>query len=428
MVLRPRYTSPLSGAHPVFFTPKRLKLYLGALLVIQIFTILSGLAILRTPRGRYIDLRTFYTAGYMLRTHQASLLYDYATEQRLQTVIVSPDPRALPLMSPPFTALLFVPLTHVSFGCAHAVLAGINILLLAACITLLQPFLSTLSARWKPAPAFLFLSFLPACVATLMGQLSVMLLLIYCAGFICLWGNHNLLAGLILSLAIMKFQVAIPIAILFFLWRQWRFTAGFIAGSVLLTALSIRIVGLAPFFAYLHSLYSMTSAVSAQRSIQLQYANLPEQMPNLYGLLFTVTRGAPWSRILILTLSVALFLWTAHQRPSLPLALSAAMLVSYHLFFYDLTLLLLPLSLLTDHLLRSPEPTHPRGLRLLTTKISVCVLLLTPFIRLFTSSNETCWLALPILALTLASPWWPALHGQADPALADAALDRAPAV
>jgi hypothetical protein len=412
----------------VFFTPKRLKLYLGALLVIQIFTILSGLAILRTPRGRYIDLRTFYTAGYMLRTHQAPLLYDYATEQRLQNTIVSPDPRALPMMSPPFTALLFVPLTHLSFGCAHAVFAGINILLLAACIALLQPFLTTLSARWKPAPALLFLSFLPACVATLMGQLSVMLLLIYSAAFVALRRNHNLLAGLILSLAIMKFQVAIPIVILFLLWRQWRFTAGFIAGSAVLTALSLRIVGLASFLAYLGSLYSMTTAVSAERSVQLQYAILPDQMPNLYGLLFTLTRGAPWSHILILALSVALFLWTARQRPSLPLALSTAMLVSYHLFFYDLTLLLLPLSLLTDHLLRNPEPTHPRRLRLLTTKISVGLLLLTPFIRLLAGSNETCWLALPILALTLASTWWPSLHGQPDPTeLTDATCDLAPA-
>jgi hypothetical protein len=261
-----------------------------------------------------------------------------------------------------------------------------------------------------------------------MGQLSVMLLLLYCAGFVCLRRNRNLLAGLIVSLAIMKFQVAIPIAILFLFWRQWRFTAGFITGSAILTALSIRIVGLAPFLAYLHSLYFMTTAVSAQRPIQLQYAILPEQMPNLYGLLFTLTRGTHWSHILILALSVALFLWTARQRPSLPLALSTAMLVSYHLFFYDLTLLLLPLSLLTDHLLRNPEPTHPRRLRLLTTKISVALLLLTPFIRLLAGSNETCWLALPILALTLASTWWPSLHGQPDPTeLTDATCDLAPA-
>ena len=42
----------------------------------------------------------------------------------------------------------------------------------------------------------------------------------------------------------------------------------------------------------------------------------------LYGLLFTLTRGAPWSHILILTLSACLFLFTALQRPSLPVALT----------------------------------------------------------------------------------------------------------
>jgi hypothetical protein len=278
----------------------------------------------------------------------------------------------------------------------------------------------------------LFLSFLPAAIALIMGQLSFVLLLVFCACFVLLRRQQDLLAGLILSLALMKFQVALPVALLFLVWRQWRFIAGLLTGSALLIALSIRITGLAPFLAYLHSLLFMTTSVTADRVIQLQYAVLPEQMPNLYGLGFTLTRGAAWSHILILTLSAGLFLWTALQRPSLPLALLTAMLLSYHLFFYDLTLLLLPLPLLTDHLLATPQPTtaaeHPRNLRLLITQVSLAAFLIAPFLRFLIAADVTCLLALPLLALTLASPWWPSLCGPPDPTrLAKPSLELAPA-
>lgn len=410
----------------MFFTPKRLRLYLGALLVLQVCTLLSGLALLRTLRGHYIDFRSFYTAGYMLRTHQAALLYDYATEQRLQSALVSPAPRALPMMSPPFAALVFVPLSRLSFSAAHLVWSAINLVLLLACVPLLKPFLPTLSARWRPAPGLLFLSFLPAAIALLMGQLSVLLLLLYCACFVALRRDRNFLAGVILSLALIKFQIALPVALLFLLWRQWRFIAGFLTGGAILTALSIWILGLTAFSSYLHSLYWMTRTVSGDPATQLQFGILPHQMPNLYGLLFFLARGAGWSHLLILATSLALFVWTLRQRPSLPLALLTAMLVSYHLFFYDLTLLLLPLSLLADQLLSAPEPSasEPRDYRLLITQISLGALLLAPFLRLLIAGDQTCWLALPILGLALCSSWWPPLHGPPHPAaLADPSLE-----
>lgn len=391
----------------MFFTSKRLKLYLGALLLLQFCTCL---AFISPVRDRYIDFRTFYASGYMLRTGHAAQLYNYAAEQAFQSALVSPDPRALPMMSPPFAALPFVPLSYLGFWPAYIVFAALNILLLLASLILLKPFLTTLSTRWSAAPLLLFVSFLPAAVALLMGQISLALLFILCACFVVLRRSHDLLAGLILSLALIKFQIALPIALLFLLWRQWRFIAGFLAGSALLTALSIRILGLSNFSEYLHSLYSMTHNTTADRASQFHFGIIPSLMPNLYGLIFFITRGASWSHILILAISLALFIWAAVQRPSLSLALLTAMLVSYHLYFYDLTLLLLPLILLADHLLRTPATAHPRNTRLLITQISLGALLLLPLIRFFIPVNQSCLLAIPILALVLFSPWWPTLH------------------
>jgi hypothetical protein len=276
----------------------------------------------------------------------------------------------------------------------------------------------------------LFLSFLPVAVALIVGQLSILLLALYCACFVSLRRRHDVLAGLILSAALIKFQIALPVALLFLLWRQWRFIAGFLAGGVILTGLSIRIIGLDAFMPYLHSLYFMTRAAADDRATQSYFAVLPHQMPNLYGLLLTLADGATWAHPLILALSAALFLWTVLQRPSLPLALLTSLLVSYHLFFYDLTLLLLPVPLLADHLLRdsaTPQPTTAQSTdrRLLVTQISLGALLLAPFIRLFMPGDQTCWFALPMLALTLSSTWWPGLHGPPE-RLAEASLDPVP--
>jgi hypothetical protein len=414
----------------VFFTAKRLRLYLGALLIVQVCTLVSGVAVLRTARGHYTDFRSFYTAGFMLRTQQAAVLYDYPTEQRLQSVLAGFDRRALPMMSPPFTALLFVPLSYLRLNVAHLVWSGVSILLLLACIALLKPFLPTLSGRWRFAPALLLLSFLPVALVLLVGQISILILFLYCACFVALRRDRNFLAGLILSLALMKFQVALPVAVLFLFWRQWRFVGGFFTGGVLLTALSIRILGLAAFTSYLHSLYFMTHAVNGNPAVQLHFAILPYEMPNLYGLLFFLAGGAAWSHLLILAVSLALFVWAIRQRPSLSLALLTAMLVSYHLFFYDLTLLIMPLSLLADHLLGRLEPrtSQPRDYRLLITQVSLSALLLAPFARLLIAGDETCWMVLPVLGLTLFSGWWPSLHGLPQTApLAQSALAPAAA-
>lgn len=402
----------------MYFTAKRLKLYLGALLVLQACTLLTGIPIVA---HRYIDFRTSYTAGYMLRTGHATQLYNYTAEQHFQSALVSPEPRALPLMTPPFSVLLFIPLSLLSFWPAYAAFAAINVALLFISFSLLKPFLATLASRWTPAPLLLFLSFLPAAIALIMGQLSFVLLLLYCACFVALRRERSFLAGLILSLALIKFQIALPVAALFLVWRQWRFFVGFLIGGTLLTALSILIVGPAAFLPYLHSLFSMTHSITADRATQFHFGILPNLMPNLYGLLFVLTRGATWSHLLILALSLALFLWAIFQRPSLPLALLIAMLVSYHLLFYDLTLLLLPLPLLADHLLRipDPDPAAPTDRRLLITQIAVGALLCAPFLRLLIANDITCSLALPLLALPLACTWWPFLHGPPVPALLD---------
>jgi hypothetical protein len=343
------------------------------------------------------DFRTFYAAGHMLRTGEP--LYDYAAETAAQSALVSPNPLALPFMSPPYTALLFVPFSWFGFQTSYFLFLAFNLACFGLALFLLRPFIDRLNTKWRPAAALIGMSFLPLGIAMSFGQLSLLLLLLYCACFAALQSRRPILAGVFLSLALVKFQIALPVALLFLLWRQWRFFAGFLIGAVALTLLSLRITGVAATRAYLYSLLTMSQASSTGAG-QTKYAMFSAQMPNLYGLLHTVFFGAPWSLYLVILLSLLVLLWTTLQRPSLPLALLASLLVSYHLYLYDLTLLLLPMLLIFNTDIDLPLKGRRKA------AFFTCLLLAAATIEgtfVFSDFDYDFLFALPLAALFLLS-------------------------
>ena len=400
----------------MYFTPKRLKLYLWALLVLEILICLGFRSSIRSGA---IDFRSYYTAGSMLRTGQARLLYDYPTEQRLQSVLVTPEPVALPFFAPPFAALPFALLSLAPFKLALLLFGLANLALLALAVRLMRPQLPALIERWPLTPALLYLSFLPVGLTLVMGQLSTTLLLINCLAFTLLESGSPLLAGLVFSLALVKFQLALPVALLFLLWRRWRFTLGFLVGAAVLTALSAAIIGPHNLPSYFHSI-THTSAL-AGTTLQSTVGIGPGRMANLYGLFFTLTPTNRLATALTAVGSIAVLAWAATRRPSFPLALLVAILASYHLYPCDLTLLLLPISLLCNRLFdEAPTPTpapasQPSYLSWLQTHrrdILFCSLgtfLITPAIVEIIVNDLIFLLALPILALAVCPLDWSTL-------------------
>jgi hypothetical protein len=395
----------------VFFTAKRLKLYLWALLVLQVFTCIGFRSEIRSGS---IDFRSYYTAAHMLRTGHASLLYNYAAEQRFQNALVLPAPAALPFFAPPFTALFLVPLSYAPYLSALLIFSVVNLILLALAVRVMRPHLRALSNRWPPTPALLFLSFLPVGLTLVMGQLSILILLIDCLAFAALEAGAPFLAGLILSLALMKFQTAIPIALLFLLWRRWRFLFGFLTGASALVALSACIFGLHNLAPYIRSIIRMSAL--AGTPLQGAVGTAPRTMANLYGLFFMLTPTNYIATILTLTASLLLILWAARRPPSFPLALLVAILVSYHFYPCDLTLLLLPASLLCNRIFSEqtnpvPQPAGPRfrSRRLQILYCALGALLIGPLMVEIISYHLISLYALPILALAVCPLDWSAL-------------------
>ena len=175
----------------------------------------------------HADFRQLYAAGYMVRTGHASELYDARAQQQFQNALVGNDERALPFIRPAYQALLFVPFSLLPYRSAYLAFLAVNLLLLAMAFWLIASTMRNLARIWRGLPVFVFLVFYPIALALMQGQDSILLLVLLAAALVALDRGREMMAGMLVALGLFKMQIVIPIALLFLLWRRWRFFAGF---------------------------------------------------------------------------------------------------------------------------------------------------------------------------------------------------------
>src|SRR4029077_850811 len=204
-----------------------------------------------------------------------------------------------------------------------------------------------LSDRWKWVPSLLFAAFYPISRTLTQGQDSIIMLAILVGTLVALDQGKELTAGLLVGIGVFKFQIAIPIALLFVLWRRWRFSVGFGISSSIASAVSLWIVGLDGAREYMGILFSMSARLSSRADI-FRDPMTPNEMLNLRGLISAIFAGnlSPlWLQCVIFATSVVILLLAARQQPSLPLAITASSLISYHFIAHDATVLILPVAI-----------------------------------------------------------------------------------
>jgi hypothetical protein len=314
------------------------------LLMLQFVVCIDGLRL--GPNGSS-DFRQLFTAGYLVRSGQGSDLYNYDLEEQLQNRIVGPG-RALPFDHLAYEAVLFAPFSMLSFSTAYFVFAGFNILLLVAAQRLFRPYLVPLEPLGKFVPDAIFYCFLPMAIAIILGQDSILLLVLAVLAFIALDKGHDLRSGLLLSLGLFKFQFILPVVLLFFLWRRWRFVFGAAIGGIGVVCLSTWIAGISGMRAFGKTMIDMSVGLSGQAQ-RAKFATFPSAMPNLRGFIDTVasphlSAGAVQAGVIVSTLLVILA--ASRMRPSFHLAILASVLVSYHGLLHDSALLALPLGMI----------------------------------------------------------------------------------
>lgn len=360
----------------------------------------------RMSRG-YADFSNFYTAGKIVRAGQCGRLYDLAWQTQVQSEFSEAAAlrnRALPYMRPPFEALLFWPLSYLPFARAYLLWVLLSVVLVGVTAGYLRSQISGLRAIpwWLYYPAYF--SFYPVVYGFILGQDSALLLLLFGLMLVQWLNGRDFLAGCFLGLALIKFQLVLPLVFILILKRQFRPLAGFSVVAALLGGVSLWVVGWAGMAAYPGYLWRLNAKGAAA-------AIYPSVMPSLRGLVQGWTdplrpvHGLDWITAL---LSVAILVWAARQWPSaaprtakvywagLAVVFLATLLAGYHEFGYDLSLLLPVILLAARSVWEDRELDVPTRRILLT---SAAALMFPPLYLLLIITTRLNLMAVAVLGL-----------------------------
>lgn len=307
------------------------------------------------------DFSCFYRAGRMVMAGDGARVYDLAAQQafdqRLGTTFVAKQgqPFSLPFVFPPYTLALFAPLSCLPYRVAEFVWYVANVGMLLALPLVLRISLAA-SDRTIAAELLAPVLFLPAVLALMQGQTSILLLLLFAMTFATLAKRRETAAGCILAFALLKPQLALPLSLALAIWRKWRALAAMFWTGVALLGLSAAIAGWHATLHYPRALLEFNHLSSALGGEH------PESMPNLRGAVYLLLPGRSAAAVAGITIVLSMLLLavlaillkpSALSRTSYSLVLIAGCLVSYHAYLHDDSLLLLPILLITDELQRS---------------------------------------------------------------------------
>jgi Glycosyltransferase family 87 len=338
-------------------TQRKLTLYFSAMVAIHAYllwqmrdSISAGLP----------DFSIFYTAGRVLQSAGGSHLYDDNLQERLQR---SFSPQAverrgsiLPYNHPPFEALLFLPLVHLSYLRAYLVWLAINLILLFFTLTILRLHLACLGSTPFWLWALASLAFAPIFITLVQGQDSILLLFFCSMAFALLRKKSDFWAGSFMGAGLYKYHLVLPL----FLALSWRkhLLVGFLIIAVLLAGLSLYITGW-------HGLLNYPQYVwQSEHNAKYVWNQTTANTANLRGLLSAFFPNLPrFNLALLLICSLIVFGAMLHVSRRVVdasparlalifgLDLIGTVLLSYHAYIHDLSLLFLAIVLMFENLL-----------------------------------------------------------------------------
>lgn len=192
------------------------------------------------PTGQ--DLRIYLRAGQRLAGGES--IYDDALALR---GAVERDRWAVPsgpYCYPPTLAAMLSPLAGQPVGAVVLGFAALNVFLMAFCVWCTARFLPPEVARlWWPVIACVFLIYYPIHEDLVIGQTQVLLLSLMLGSLHLLRGKRQILAGIVLGLAI-AIKLFPAVLVVFFLWqRKWIAAASACLTGGLVLGLAFAVAG-----------------------------------------------------------------------------------------------------------------------------------------------------------------------------------------
>jgi hypothetical protein len=304
------------------------------------------------------DFLAFYTGASFFVQGRIAELYDFAAQAEFQRAVAEPHaPADLYLfVSPPSALPLFAPFGFWSYPAALLLWWATGLIALGLSARLLRnelPSLRKYSALRLSAASFLFF---PTVAWLLYGQATALVLLIYTGTFVLLRQGRDFSAGLCLGCLAFKPQLAVALALVLAFKARWKALCG---GAVcvacwLIAGLAFSPEALSGYWELAPALPDLLRSEHYPRwgihsafgfSVLLFDAVSPRLADALAMLLSTglvALLGCYWRRVS----------WTPGSRRwdlAMAATLALGLIISPHLFLYDLTLLLLPFAILWHH-------------------------------------------------------------------------------
>jgi hypothetical protein len=320
------------------------------------------------------DFLQEWIGGHVVLEGNYARFYDPAYAQSLEhnqalVGFAFRESEYLPLVYPPFYYLLVSPLSWLPFHVAALVWSG---LIVAAYFAAWRLFQGLTDSQAGPGvwllPASLL--FMPLVESFTTSQKGTVLLLILTATFYLLSSKRPYWAGLVFGLIAFKPQFALPIAIAMLCKQQWKFVAGGLTSGGILAALCMTL-GFDVCRQYVN--------FSTHAGEYLQNAGYDLTKSHAWSGFFALLLGGPGAFTTGATLAVSVatiaLVAIALRGPLDPTAtrfrwqysalIVATVLLSPHLYTYDLTVLLLPLGFVAASTSREASPPGLRWLSLL---------------------------------------------------------------
>jgi len=352
-----------------------------------------------------LDFPHFYAAARMVRDGRGQDLYDLLVQN--QYLSRYSGRVGIYFNHPPFETLIYLPFAMFPLSRAYTLWCAFQALLLIAVARLLE---RNVLRRWSwriLVPVFLL--FVPALLDFLQGQDSLLLLFLLTSAFVALERKRKFEGGCLLGCGLFKFHLVFPATLPFLFEKPKKLAWGFASLAVALLLVSIWISGWAVIAVYPRFLLHLNGVALAGIH--------NTQKANLRGLFGLMLPGSENAALCLTLLSSALILWLTVRSNALAMrgacsarlafanAVCAAVLVGYHLSPHDLTILLLPMILLVDHLTASDG--IPRGARFVFL-LTLAVLFLPPLHLLLLHAHLYAYACFPVLVLfgmTCAEIW-----------------------
>ncbi len=279
---------------------------------------------------------SYYAAGEIVRQEPQNL-YSLSVQKQYQTAVRGRQ--FLPWVHPPVEALLFAPLTLLGIDQAFRVWEALSIVGLCWIAFSMRRLLGDLTG--VQLGAVFAAGWLPLGCGLAAGQDHIVCLLLYTWVFLLADEGRDGAAGCCLGLTFVRFQLAIPVLLFFVVMRRWRVVGGAAATVAAMAAVSFAVVGRALVPSYRAAIVYL-AAVHDVPSLT--------RMPSMRGLLAFVVKEPRELVMATAVASVAVLVvgaltWMRADKRRFDLVFASALLlalaVDYHVFMYDLSVVVL---------------------------------------------------------------------------------------